>query len=225
MPLTAGGTAVGSFATPLGWTVTLSQALIALGPFYFNVDPPSTDEFRSGVVIIQATEQTIVNAIDPTHYPVTGGANGEAGTAVAVEIDLFTPNQENQCNDPTDSFTIGSVAFGYVAGTATMGSATVPFQGPVGVDQDLVTPTASLLALERIQGAAADLTFTSAPDTLQLVVDPTHWFDQCDFSQIAVGPPPTGGYSWPINGSTFADQLLQGAQTDNGVYNFSLVPN
>ena len=60
----------------------VQQALLAAGPFYFNVDPPSTDEFRSGVVIIQATEQTIIDALDPTLQDVTGGANGETGSAV-----------------------------------------------------------------------------------------------------------------------------------------------
>ena len=69
--------------------MTLDQALIAVGPFYFNVDPPPTDEFRSGVVIIEATEQTIVDALDPTLHDVTGGADGETGSAVAVEIGLL----------------------------------------------------------------------------------------------------------------------------------------
>jgi hypothetical protein len=222
MQFTAAGTAPGAFTSLTGWNITLSQALIALGPFYFNVDPPSSDEFRSGVVIIQATEQTIVNVLDASQQPVTGGANGEAGTAVSVEIGLLTPDESTQNSDPADSATIGS-GFGYVAGTAVMGSTSVPFQGPIAVDQGLVTDTEPLADLERIRGAAVQLTFTGTPATLQLVVDPTHWFDQCDFSEIALGPPPVGaGYTWATDGSTFADQLLQGVKGEQGVYNFSL---
>jgi len=224
LPFTAAGAAPGTFTSLAGWNITLSQALIAVGPFYFNVDEPSTDEFRSGVVIIQATEQTIVDVLDSTPQPVAGGANGEAGTAVSVEIGLLTPDITTQNADPTDAATIGSTAFGYVAGTAVMGSTSVPFQGPIAVDQGLVTDTEPLADLQRIRGASVALEFTAAPATLALVVDPTHWFDQCDFTDIAIGPPPAGaGYTWPTDGSTFADQLLQGVKGEQGVYNFSLV--
>ncbi len=97
LPFQAGGasrdaTQPFTFTTPTGWTVTLDQAVIAAGPFYFNVDPPPTDEFRSGVVIVQATEQTIIDTLDPTMNPVVGGANGETGAAVSVEIGLLAPD-------------------------------------------------------------------------------------------------------------------------------------
>jgi hypothetical protein len=211
-----------AFTNPLGWQVTLDQALIALGPFYFNVDPPSTDEFRSGLVIIQATEQTIVDALDPTLQVVTGGANGETGSAVAVEIGLLAPDVYSQAADPTDSATLGA-AFGYVVGTATMpgsgsGSATtIGFQGSVAVDSSLVTPTMPLAALQRIQGASVNVEFVATPQTLVLRVDPTHWFDQSDFSQLAA----TGG-TWTID-TTFASQLLEGVDSEENVYLFSLV--
>ena len=234
LPFTAGGSTVATITSPLGWNITLTQALIALGPFYFNLYPPPSDEFRAGIVIIQATEQTIVNVLDPTMHAVVGDANGEAGTAVAVEIGLLTPDIYSQNQDPNDAFTIGPSAFGVIAGTAVKGSATVPFQGTLAVDQGLVTDTEPLADLQRIRGATVDLSFTAAPSTLELVVDPTHWFDQCDFSQLCagsgsgsgcVGPPPMGGYTWTTDNSTFAAQLLQGVKSEDGVYQFSLVPN
>jgi hypothetical protein len=224
IPFEAGGvqrdaTQPFTFTTPTGWNVTLDQALIAVGPFYFNVDPPSTDEFRSGIVIIQATEQTIVDALDPTLHVVTGGANGETGSAVAVEIGLLAPDANDQASDPSDSATLGT-AFGFASGVATMGSATVGFQGEITVDQSLVTATEPLAALQRIQGAAVDLTFAAAPQALVLQVDPTHWFDQSDFSEV------TGG-TWSIDttgpAATFATQLLEGVKAESGVYQFSLV--
>ncbi len=221
LPFQAGGTALGAFTTPTGWTVTLQQALIAAGPFYFNVDPPSTGEFRSGVVIIQATEQTIIDALDPTLYDVTGGANGETGTTVSVEIGLLPPDQTNQLAQPDEAETIGG-GFAFVAGTATNASLTVPFQGQIVIDQTLVTTTEPLADLQRIRGASVDLAFTAAPQQLELHVDPTHWFDQSDFSQIANGPPPFGGYTWTVD-TTFAAQLLEGVKGETGVYLFDLV--
>jgi hypothetical protein len=212
-----------TFTTPTGWAVTLDHALIAAGPFYFNVDPPPTDEFRSGVVIIQATEQTIVDALDPTLHEVAGGADGETGSAVACEIGLLAPDGPDQAAYPDDAELLGA-GFAYVSGTAVNGSATVPFEGHVVVDQSLVTTTEPLADLQRIRGAGVDLTFTSAPQQLELRVDPTHWFDQSEFSQIANGgAAPDGGYTWTVD-STFGAQLLEGVKDEVGVYLFQLVP-
>ena len=73
LPFRAGGVAgPPTFTTASGWTVTLSTAKIALGPFYFNAFPPSTQTFRSGVVIIEATEQVVVDALDPSLHDVPG---------------------------------------------------------------------------------------------------------------------------------------------------------
>ncbi|HEX4454162.1 MAG TPA: hypothetical protein VH143_25035 [Kofleriaceae bacterium] len=215
LPFVAGGTAVGTFTTPTGWSVTLDRAAIAAGPFYFNVDPPPTDEFRSGVVIVQATEQTIIDALDPTTHAVAGGANGETGSAVAVEIGLLAPDSTNLANPNASMLDSG---FAYVAGTAVDGATTVAFEGEVIVDPSLVTSTEPLADLQRIRGASVALSFTAAPETLELRVDPTHWFDQSDFSQIAAA-----GGTWTVD-TTFAAQLLEGVKGETGVYQFDLVP-
>jgi hypothetical protein len=221
LPFQAGGVARDAtqpfaFVTPTGWSVTLDQALVAAGPFYFNVDPPPSDEFRAGVVIIQATEQTIIDALDPAMNPVTGGANGETGSAVSVEIGLLSPDSSNQLASPDDAETLGG-GCAYVAGTATNGSATVPFQGQVVIDQSLVTATEPLADLQRIRGASVALTFTAAPQLLELRVDPTHWFDQSDFSQLVAS-----GGTWTVD-TTFAAQLLEGVKSETDVYLFDLV--
>jgi hypothetical protein len=219
LPFVAGGvsrdaTQPFTFTTPTGWTVTLDQAVIAAGPFYFNVDPPPTDEFRSGVVIVQATEQTVIDALDPTMNAVAGGANGETGSAVSVEIGLFAPDSTNIANPNASMLDAG---FAFVEGTAISGATTVAFDGQVIVDQSLVTSTEPLADLERIRGAGVALTFTAAPETLELRVDPTHWFDQSNFSEIA----PSG--TWTVD-TTFAAQLLEGVKGETGVYQFDLVP-
>jgi|HubBroStandDraft_6_1064221.scaffolds.fasta_scaffold152031_2 hypothetical protein len=219
LPFVAGGVSRDAtqpllFTTPTGWAVTLDQAVIAAGPFYFNVDPPSTDEFRSGVVIVQATEQAIVDALDPSMNAVTGGANGETGSAVSVEIGLLAPDSTNLANPAASMLDAG---FAYVEGTAVSGATTVAFEGQIVVDQSLVTSTEPLADLQRIRGAGVALTFTAAAETLELRVDPTHWFDQSDFSQIA------SSGTWTVD-TTFAAQLLEGVKGETGVYEFDLVP-
>ena len=223
VPFSAGGVTRDStqpfrFTTPIGWTVTLDHAVIATGPFYFNVSAPRTGAFRSGVVIVEATEQQVIDVLDPTLHDVAGAADGESGTAVAVEIGLLPPDSSNQAlaNQLGDGFAL-------VSGTAVMNTTTIPFAGSIAVNQSLVTTTEPLADLERIKGAGVDLTFTATPQTLQLRIDPTHWFDQSDFSELGDGiAPPAGGYIWAID-TTFAAQLLEGVKSESGVYQFSLV--
>jgi hypothetical protein len=167
MPFEVGGAARDAggpmfFTTPAGWQVELDQAVIAVGPFYFNISPPQQQTTQSGVVILQATSQTFVDALDPTLYPVDGGANGETGTAVSVEVDLFPPgcagnggtdlcgsdptrlqSYENLISEPPlffvqdTSLITGSSAF--VAGTAQQprdgGTLVVPFYGFITIDE------------------------------------------------------------------------------------------
>ncbi len=173
-------------------------------------------------MIIQATEQTIIDALDPTPQDVAGGANGETGSAVSVEIGLLPPDSSNQVARPDDAETIGG-GIAFISGTATSGAMTVPFQGQIVIDQSLVTATEPLADLQRVRGASVDLAFTAAPQQLELRVDPTHWFDQSDFSQLASGAPPIGGYTWTVD-TTFAAQLLEGVKGETGVYLFDLVP-
>lgn len=217
LPMTAAGTRVGPFTNALGWTVNLTTAKIALGPFYFNNSPKDTQTFRNGVVLVEATTQVIVDALDPAERTVPGGADGESGQAVSVEIGLLPP-------DPTQSTAaraeIGPTSFGIVAGTATKGGVTVSFSGPLAiaalVDPTLQTTQKPLLDQERVRGASASLLFTAEPQSLALRVDPTHWFDSVDFSQVVNG-------TWDIH-SGVLNQLVQGVQQETRVYGFTLKP-
>ena len=214
LPFRAGGQTAGplTFTTQTGWTVTLQKAQIALGPFYFNNVSPSTQTFRNGLVIVQVTRQIVLDVLNPVLQDVPGGADGESGHAVAVEIDLFPP-------DPTQPSPVRAALgndVGIVAGTASKGGTTVQFSGPITIDTNLVTPTTPLIALQQVRGAVVDLDFAATPQVLELRVDPTHWFDQADFSQLTNG-------TWGVH-STFLNQLVQGVQRETDVYSFTLVP-
>jgi hypothetical protein len=204
-----------TFTTNTGWTVTLTTAQAALGPFYFNANPPDTQSFRNGTVILEATEQVVVDALDATPRVLAGGADGETGTAVSVEIDLFPPDSTQTTAVRSQ---IGSNNFGIVAGTATKAGVTVAFSGPLAIaaltDASLQTTQNPLLAQERIRGAAVSLDVTAAPQSVILQVDPTHWFDSVDFSQLENG-------TWDIH-SAILNALVQGVQQESGVYSFSL---
>jgi hypothetical protein len=229
-----------AFQTPLGWHVELNQVKIALGPFYFNLAQPQTRTLRSGVVIYQVISQVVVDPLDPTLHAVDGGGNGITGIAVAVEIDLLPPDSTQTLEDQS---LLNQSSTSFISGVASRpvggGMQVIPFRGLITINQALVTPSAPLTSLQRVNGAAcngpdagpdAGLTFTTAPSAVQLRVDPTHWFDTADFSSLLQLPDggmsvPTadgGPYSWNIQ-TTFHNEVLNGIQGVQGVYLFNLV--
>jgi hypothetical protein len=228
-----------TFTTPIrqggggGWTVTLQTARIALGPFYFNIIPPPTDSFRGGVVIIEATRQVILDVLDPALTDVAGGAEGETGDSAVCEIGLLPPDRYASANDRqllsngiascTDFPEPGTCPFGYVAGTATKGTTTVPFAGPIAVSPNMVTQLTPLVALQRVNGATAPLRFTEQTQAVELRVDPSPWFDSVDFSALLGGTQAGGNYTW-APGSSFQSALVGGVQQRDKVYSFAVKP-
>lgn len=214
------------FTTPLGWAVELDTAKINLGPFYFNIDPPDPAQFRSGVVIAESLLQVTVDALNPNLVPVLGGVSGQtgAGSAVAVEIDLFPPGPT--ITDPNLVGVDGGTA--YLTGTATMQGFTVPFQGWVIISESLASIASPLPWIQRVNGALCDLNFASSNQLLTLKVDPTTWFDQANFLELVpnggVGSDAgisDGGYGW-TDVSAFNQAVLGQIQFTTGVYTFNL---
>jgi hypothetical protein len=217
------------FTTAMGWNVTLQAAKIDLGPFYFNIDPPNTSQFRDGVVIVEALRQVTLDLLDPTLVPVPGGAQGELGTAKAAEIDLLPPDPTISDPDvvgPTDT---SSAYFSGVALGPVDGGLVVPFQGWITINQSLTSSSSStpLPWLQRVNGALCNLDFSSGQQSLTLRVDPTSWFDTADFSELPGGASGAGaltgdgGYGWDT-ASNFHAAVLGQIQATTGVYAFDL---
>jgi hypothetical protein len=216
------------FTSAMGWKVTLQAAKIDLGPFYFNIDPPNTSQFRDGVVIVEALRQVTLDLLDPTLVPVPGGAQGELGTAIAVEVDLLPPDPTITDPDvvgPTDT----SSAFfsGVATGPADAGMI-VPFRGWITIDQSLASSSTPLPWLQRVNGAVCALDFSGDQQALTLRVDPTSWFDTADFSELpgdgsggGVNPGDGGPYGWDET-SNFHLAVLGQIQATTGVYAFAL---
>lgn len=199
IPFEAGGIARDTtqpftFTTGQGWTVALTQAEVMLGPLYFNIDASSSSAFRSGVVIMQVTQQFAVDMLDPTLQAVPGGADGETGTAVSVEIGFFTSvNCENDtfsCGAPPAPFSgNGQQGTAFLAGQASKGGVTIPFAGRVQITSALVTALNPIDQLARVPGALSNLTFTTSGAPLQMRVNPSHWFDMANFCTLVTPPP------------------------------------
>lgn len=219
IPMSVGGSGNATFTTPLGWTVTLRSARIALGPYYFNVSKqPSTTTAQSGLVIVQATEQSVVDPLDPTLVPLLGGADGQSGEAFTAYIGLLPPDQQQSS---ADQALLGS-SVAYMEGTAMKGATTVPFAGFVTIDVRQATPQLPPTVLQRVSGATVDLTFVSSEQQLRLEVDATHWFDRTDFSLLLSGQPSDAGvYTW-TDKDPFHSSLLNGIKSVEDVYLFSL---
>jgi hypothetical protein len=184
------------------------------------------------VVIVEATAQVIVDPLDPTLKDVAGGADGETGDSLVCEIDLFPPDPNAA---PADRQLLGNSSIGYVAGTATKGTTTVPFAGNIAINTSLVTPQTPLVALERVNGATAALSFTAQTQAVEMRVDPRAWFDSLDFAALLGAAPVAGSYTWDAGncaaGATFdgarcafQNTLVAGVQQRSGVYQFTVRP-
>lgn len=227
LPFSAGGLQrpdAGSlgFTSATGWAVTLDEGLVALGPFYFNVSPAQTGAVEGGLVIVQVTYQTVVNVLDPSLYGVDGGADGQTGTAVAVDIGLLPPDA-TQAVILEEQLGTGEA---YVRGAAVKGTTTVPFAGVAEVDLRLATPQNPPAVLQRVNGASVNLTFGPKGQQLVLRVDPSTWFDTADFGPLLQSPPDpdTGNYGWDVS-SSFNQALLSGIKQTSRVYDVELVGN
>jgi hypothetical protein len=206
-----------------GWTVRLDQALVVLGPLYFNVD--STNTFRSGVVIVQVTRQFIVDMLDPTLQDVSGGANGETGQAVSAEIDFYTTAESY--NDMGLDGGLGAplAADGqqgtaYLAGQATKNGAVIDFAGRVQITSALISPLTPIDFLSTVSGVQSPLNFTKTSGALQLRVDPSHWFGQANFCSLVSPPPVRSGDGGTIvavaDGAVTAGVTMDGGVIDGG---------
>jgi len=229
-----------TFPAAQGWTVTLQTARIALGPFYFNVSPPLKDTLRSGLVIIEATEQVIIDPLDPILRDVPGGADGQTENAVACEIGLFPPDATASAGDRQrlggpNCTSPQCTIFAYVAGTATDGTKTVPFAGNIAVNPGQVSQQSPLPYLQRVNGATVNLSFTAQTQAVELRVDPRGWFNAADFSAL-VGVTPSqgnywdaancarGGANFDVARCTFQTSLYSGVVQADGVYQFAVTP-
>lgn len=143
----AGGTSTGTpptatFTTYAGWSVTLSQALVLMGPLYFYEGAPQASrwkrllpissayacpthaQYNKGTVLGEVLQQYVVDLLgQPT---ALGQIMGFAGTCRTVELHLHPHGEMLQGPSATDVALLQGHSV-RLEGTATKADMTVPF--------------------------------------------------------------------------------------------------
>lgn len=191
----SGSDTVSSFTNSRGWTVTLSEAYIALGPVYFYSSPPQTAllerlmgngtalacpahaQFDKGAVLGEVLEQYAVDLLSGEVVD-TGLRYGVAGTAHMFEVHLHPPGEVAPGSaastfEPLDGQSI------WVAGTATKDSTTVEFEGGLTIpDEGTLRIVTSIPTELEIRDVA------EYPGRAVVKVHLDDWFHNVDFGSL-----------------------------------------
>jgi hypothetical protein len=223
-PTNATGTAL-SFSTAVGYQVTLNRAKIHLGAIYLNASVPSSGAAATGCVqippiyIAEAFGPVTLDLLSPTlqAFPAVGEATQtEAKTA---EVWL-TGGDVNAPDDPTVILD--------VAGTASKGGNSYPFQGTVTIGNNRAIPPgnpalpgANPICKQRIvTPILIDITPVDG-GVLMLRVDPAGMFQTVDFATLALAPGSTTVLQIPDTQAGAGAALFKGLLSNAGVYRFS----
>jgi hypothetical protein len=204
-----------TFTTPRGAVVTLTRAKLTVGAVYLNQQNPSnyaleqscvqrsiyTGEVRGGLT---------VDALSPAAQPFPVEGNGTDAATHTVELWL-TGGDLTAAEDDTVVLD--------VAGTATQGVDTFPFEGQFTIGSNRAIPprnpalpSSNPICRQRIVSPIAFDTSLREGSTLSLRVDPRAWFVAVDFSGL------TQVSSSPLL-YRFTDDSGSSAEPDKALYN------
>lgn len=244
MTFHAQGDASPDFVTSTGWTVHLTQAHLVMGPVYALAPGTMTarasqlrqlflpvafahgghDDYASLVVRAEWLDQAVVDLLAPDPV-LLGEADGTAGSAEYTTVHLEAPTAMSDV-------VMGHEA--YVAGTATMGTMTIEFEGGldipqttlgnliegVAIEQTGISPpsypqfdtSGDMLITVHVRGLATDAVHAGAPS----------WFDQAHFERL---PVPTTGTVRTIDSATQPYQAWLLAARDSDSFTAQYTPS
>jgi len=181
----------GSFVTRTGWTVTLEEAAVAIGPVYLLSEPPPSarrhrawewlvqrawahsgfDDFDGGEVRGEYLGRFVIDAVRAGPQPISM-SRGVAGRVRSVTLELQPPASASPSLHGHQA---------WVRGVAVRGEETIPFEG--GLD----LPEAG--TVRKVVGIATDV---DLDDGVMVVIElhPERWLSEADFSAL---PKPSGG--------------------------------
>ncbi len=175
------------FTNALGWTITLSKALVSIGPLYYFDGEPL---FSRRPELLRALSPKRAWA-HPGHY-VPGDAKGEMTVASSVDL-LAGPTALASGEGVSGAYRSARFTFGappvgphaaalagqvvVVAGEATNGEATVRFTASADA-----TDVADAEGAPIVEGCVLRNGDVQADGTVTLTIEPTVWLDQVDFA-------------------------------------------
>lgn len=176
-------TGVDGFVTQTGWSVTLDEAVIAVGPVYLRDEGA---HFRSGSHggDAEGLDETLAGEfIQQVAFDLTGpGLSVGEGRGTVRRVDVLEPVLA-----PPDPQILGEAdalgdAPAVVRGVAVRGAIVVEFVGALGdVEDPGEEPGAGETHGDELE---VDPFALADGGTLTLVIDPSRWFDEAHFDQL-----------------------------------------
>jgi len=193
-----------TFTTARGWTVTLTLAKLHIGAAYLDSAMPilgsqATSCILPGLYVASVPGGVDVDVLDGTPKAFSAQGEGTATRALAGEMWL-TGGDVNAQDDSTPIL--------QTAGTASDGSASIPFIGKVTIGQnrairasDPSMPGANPICKQRIVSPIPVDVTPHAGGALLLRINPTGWFDNVDFSVLEPSLNAPGTYAFSDDNS------------------------
>lgn len=157
------------------WSLTLTRADVALGPFYFCASASGSSTLCESSVA-EVASVTVVNALAPVPSPL-GRVHGFSGPIQSVSYDFGISWFDTQrAATPAASLPGGHSM--RLEGVARNGAVTITFAADVDVVPQFQGQNAVATA-----PASADV--RSSATRLEVVLDPAAWLKQLDFDALA----------------------------------------
>lgn len=203
-----------AFTNGRGFEVNLTRAQLTVGAIYLNQQNPKNYSLeqsciQEGIYSGEVRGGLTIDALSPVPQPFPVRGNGTDALTRAAELWLTG----GELLADVDRTVVLSVA-----GVATRGADTFPFEGQVTISANRVLPPSNPalpgsnpLCRQRIVGSIALEVNLSENGTLWLQVDPRAWFTAVDFAELTKV---TGG---PLP-YRFSDDGASSAQPDKALY-------
>jgi hypothetical protein len=204
-----------TFTTPAGFEVTLTRAQLLVGALYFNQQNPQnytqeTSCIQPGIYSGEVRGAVRVDALSPT--PVSFPVQGNGTTAPTRSAELWLTSGDVAAD-------VDKAVVLDIAGTATRGADSYPFDGAFTISQNRVIPPrnpalpgSNPLCQQRIVAPIPFDTTLAEGGTVSLLIDPRAWFASVDFSSLTQVSDSPARYE-------FEDTSSSSAQADKALYN------
>ena len=217
------------FDSGRGFHVTLTKTVLHIGALYLNRSVPTSGAQATsctlpGIYVGEVTDGLDLDVLSPLPQEFPSLGSGTADRAAAGEVWL-TGGDVTAAEDSTVILEL--------AGVATKGTETFPFEGTVTIGTnravpatDSTAPGAHPICKQRIVSPIVVPGFTMREGgALHVMVDPRGWFANVDFSQLTQVSSTPPLYRFLDSGDDAPSRSLYvGLHANDGVYHFTFGP-